>query len=126
MDQPGLELTESHLSGGINGVHRHACLSETLPLSSVLTTGVSASFPLRPAMVVQVSDPSSWEAVAVRLEVQDCFWLHRKCEVSLGYKRPRSQKNSNNNVPSSERRMSPHGCFSEENAEVQLAKLGEN
>lgn len=59
-----------------------------LPLPSVLSTGVSALFPLRPAMVVQVSNSSSWEAEATRSGVQDCFWLHRKCEVSLNYKRP--------------------------------------
>lgn len=59
-----------------------------LPLPSVLSTGVSALFPLRPAMVVQVSNSSSWEAEAARSGVQDCFWLHRECEVSLNYKRP--------------------------------------
>lgn len=39
-------------------------------------------------MVVQVSDPSSWETEAGRSGVQGCSGLHRKCEVSLGDKRP--------------------------------------
>lgn len=58
-----------------------------LSLPSVLSTGVSAPFSLRPDMAVQVSNPSSWEAEAVILGVQGCSWLHSKCEVNLGYKR---------------------------------------
>lgn len=49
---------------------------------------VSGPFPLRPGMVVQICNPNSWEADAVRLGIQGCSQLHSKHEAGLGYKRP--------------------------------------
>lgn len=89
-----------------------------LHLPSVLCTGVPAPFPLRKSQQSQQLGSRGSKTRSSRLfSATQQMWGQPRLQKTL------SQKNNNNNIPSSRNWMSLHGCLNEQNAEMRLAKL---